>query len=108
MIYARGRFRAEGKRVRELADGTRIVFYDERKIYVFPRRGRGTVFHRWGAEKGFYFGSWKIFRQRLMTKVQLNYLLCFEIAATYDIPSLTVHKTIEEILNGEDENQEKK
>lgn len=98
MRYERGRYRTDEIVVKEIEDGARIVFYDERKIYLFPKHGCGTVFHRWGAPRGFYGTSWKIFRQRLMKKKKLSCATCRMIATEYDVPQLIVHKTIDEII----------
>lgn len=100
MRYERGRYRAEEIIVRELKDGAKIVFYNEQKIYLFPKNGWGIVFHRWGTPEGFYLAAWKIFRQRLKMKKKLDANTCCRIATQYAIPQLIVYKSIDEILEG--------
>ena len=88
MKYERGRYRAEKIIVRRLPT-IEIVFLDKQTICVFPNKGSGTQFHRWFAELGSYDGGWKQFRERMLKYRNLTYVKCFEIAAQFDIESVS-------------------
>ena len=86
--YERGRFRAEKILVRHIAD-LEIIFLNKETICVFPARGSGAQFHRWFAPRDSYESGWKAFRDCLMYRKNLSYLQCFELAARYDIQSVS-------------------
>lgn len=90
MKYERGRFRAEKIIVRKLS-AIEIIFLDKQTICVFPTKGlgSGTQFHRWFAELGSYDGGWRQFRDRMLKYKNLTYLKCFELAAQFDIESVS-------------------
>lgn len=87
-MYRNGRYAAEAIIIRELPELT-IIFLNKETICVFPKKGSGTQFHRWFAEKGTYQNGWKLFRQFLLVEKHLTYLHCFELAARYSIDSVS-------------------
>lgn len=100
-----GRFRAEAIRIKKVGELT-IVFYDAKRIYVQKKNGNWTLFHRWGAPRGFYGSSWKYFRKLLMREKTITFEHCYRLAFRYDIgflanveaPDLEGKKTLEMIF----------
>lgn len=88
VVYQRGRYRAEKIIVRRTPE-LEIIFLNKETICVFPKHGSGTQFHRWFAPRDSYEKGWKDFRDSLMRYKNLTYLRCFELAAKYEIQSVS-------------------
>lgn len=80
-----GRFKSEGVVVREFEEMT-LIFWDNNSIYMYPKAYRiGTIFHKWGAPRGFSGEHWGDFRRRLMYNKNLTLSKCYELALTHEI-----------------------
>lgn len=88
-----GRYKAEAVIVKEVKrSGLKIIFYDERNIYVGDHQQGWFVFHRWGAPLGSYGRGWQQFRHLLFYEKKINLRHCFRLAFRWDIPSQRVSR----------------
>lgn len=89
------RFRSEAIVIRDLDEMT-LIFFDSNTIYMYPKRYRvGTIFQKWGAQRGYSMEHWQPFRKCLRYNKNLTISDCYSLALTHDIASVATLRQLD-------------